>query len=79
MLSDTRCQTLAEPKSGAVFVFLDLNPHREHVFQVVQMGDDYYLVEVILDRADDVQYALPPGGVLGAESLVNEQGRQGLI
>src|SRR5690349_20163789 len=45
----------------------------EFVLQLVNMGNDQDLLEVILDRADRLHQALSPLRVMGAEALVDDQ------
>src|SRR5665811_440851 len=40
------------------------------------MSDDKYLLEIVLNRGDGFFQFLKAGVVLGAESLINNQGRQ---
>ncbi len=67
--------SLAEPEGGAIPVLLDFDAHGKHVLQVIQVGYDDNLVEIMLYGADHVHYPLSSRPVLSAKPLVYEQGR----
>ena len=77
MLHITESGRLDDFEGGAGRGLGDLDARGEGLFDLVDVGDDDNLLEVVLYRLDGLGKALLSGGVEGAEALVDEQDREG--